>query len=212
MSGKFIVIDGGDGAGKSTQLKMLGDYLLKKGIETVQTKEPGGTEVGLEIRKLLVEGDKDKMDAIAEALLYYADRRIHLTKKIWPALEKGQWVLSDRFADSTKAYQYYGYNKRVSKEVLDDLYNLVVGEGHAPDLVIIMDLNPIIGLERSFAKIGNKETRHESRGLEFHNNLRQGFLEIAKENPTLYKVVDANKSIEEIHEEIIKIVNEKFGF
>lgn len=212
MQGKFIVIDGGDGAGKSTQLRLLRDYLLTKNIEAILTKEPGGTEVGLEIRRLLVEGDPDKMDAIAEALLYYADRRIHLTKKIWPALEEGDWVLSDRFADSTMAYQYYGYGKRVQKDVLEYLYKLVVGDRN-PDLTIIIDLDPEVGLARSFAKSGQmefKELRHESRAREFHHNLREGFLEIAKTDTTRYKVVNGNQSIEGIHKDILKIVDEKF--
>ena len=91
LSGKFITFEGGEGTGKSTQLRLLSEYLTRKGIENIQTKEPGGTEIGLELRRILVTGDKDKMDAVAEALMYYADRRIHLTKKIWPALEKGEW-------------------------------------------------------------------------------------------------------------------------
>ena len=127
MRGKFITIEGGEGTGKSTQLSLLADYLKAKNLDVVITKEPGGTEVGLEIRKILLTGDKDKMDPIAEALMYYADRRIHLASKILPALDEGKWVISDRFADSTMAYQYYGYNKRVSKEVLAQLHEMVVG-------------------------------------------------------------------------------------
>ena len=110
--GKFITFEGGEGTGKSTQLKLLAAYLEQLGVSAIQTKEPGGTDLGQELRKMLVTGDKDKMDAVAEALLYYADRRIHLTKKVWPAIDEGKWVLSDRFADSSVAYQYYGYDKR----------------------------------------------------------------------------------------------------
>ena len=151
LSGKFITFEGGEGTGKSTQLRLLSEYLTQKGIENIQTKEPGGTEIGLELRRILVTGDKDKMDAVAEALMYYADRRIHLTKKIWPALEKGEWVLSDRFADSTVAYQYYGYEKRIPKDLLDDLYKISVGD-FKPDLTLILDLDPEIGLARSMKK------------------------------------------------------------
>lgn len=213
MNGCFITFEGGDGTGKSTQIKLLEDYLKAKGKDVVTTKEPGGTEVGLEIRKLLVCGDKDKFDAVAEALLYFADRHIHLTKKIWPAMNEGKIVLSDRFADSTFAYQYWGYNKRVSKETLQSLYQISVGD-FKPDLTIILDIDPEIGLERSFNKAKNmdvKELRFEGRELEFHHNLRKGFLEIAKEEPNRCVVLDADKSIDELHRDIVSVVNQRLG-
>ncbi len=213
MKGLFITFEGGEGTGKSTQIKLLEEYLKEKGEDVVTSKEPGGTEVGLEIRKLLVCGDKDKFDATAEALLYFADRHIHLTKKIWPAMEKGAIVLSDRFADSTMAYQYYGYNKRVSKETLNTLYDIAVGQ-FKPDLTIILDIDPEKGLARSFAKAKNmdvKELRFEGRDLEFHHNLRNGFLEIAKAEPERCVVLDADKTIEDLHTDIIKVVEEKLG-
>ncbi|MBQ8631023.1 MAG: dTMP kinase [Alphaproteobacteria bacterium] len=210
--GLFITFEGGEGTGKSTQLRLLAEVLQKAGIANIATKEPGGTDVGQELRRILVTGDKDKCDAVAEALLYYADRRIHLTNKIWPALENGTWVLSDRFADSTVAYQYYGYNKRISMEMLDDLYKMVVGD-FKPDLTIILDIDPQIGLARSMAKsrtMAVKETRHESRGLEFHNNLRAGYLELAAREPQRFAVLNADKSIDELHEDIKKLVSERF--
>ena len=125
MKGRFITFEGGEGTGKTTQIKMLSKYLQSKGIEIVLTKEPGGTPIGQELRTMLCTGDKDKFDAVAEALLYYADRRIHLQQKILPALAEGKWVISDRFADSTMAYQYYGYNKRVPKQTLEELYKMI---------------------------------------------------------------------------------------
>ncbi len=213
MTGRFITFEGGEGCGKSTQLHLLQEYLQKRQIDVISTKEPGGTEIGLELRHLLVTGDKDKMDAIAETLLYYADRRIHMTKKVWPAMAEGKWVLSDRFADSTVAYQYYGYNKKVEKSVLDNLYQVAVGD-FKPDLTIILDIDVEVGLNRSFAKaagMAEKETRHESRGLEFHQLLRQGFLEIAKQEPQRCVVLNADKSIEELHREIVQVVNERLG-
>ena len=213
MSGYFITFEGGEGTGKSTQIKLLEEYLKVKGKDVVTTKEPGGTEVGLEIRKLLVCGDKDKFDATAEALLYFADRHIHLTKKIWPAMDEGKVVLSDRFADSTFAYQYWGYNKRVSKETLQSLYDIAVGD-FKPDLTIILDIDPKIGLERSFNKAKTmevKELRFEGRELEFHHNLRKGFLEIAKDEPNRCVVLNADKTIEELHQDIVNIVNQKLG-
>ncbi len=213
MQGKFITFEGGEGTGKSTQINLLSEYLQQKGEDVITSKEPGGTEVGQDIRKLLVCGDKDKFDAVAEALLYFADRHIHLTKKIWPAMEKGTIVLSDRFADSTFAYQYYGYNKRVSKETLDNLYKIAVGD-FKPDLTIILDIDPKIGLARSFNKAKTmeiKELRFEGRELEFHDNLREGFLEIARAEPDRCVVLDANKSIEELHKDIIKVINDRLG-
>ena len=211
-SGKFITFEGGDGCGKSTQLKMLSDFLHQRHVNNLMTKEPGGTEVGLELRRLLVTGDKDKFDAITECLLYYADRRVHLTNKVWPALKEGTWVLSDRFADSTVAYQYYGYDKKVPLDVLSGLYDMAVGQ-FQPDLTILFDLDPQIGLERSFKKALHsevQETRHESRGLEFHNRLRKGFLELAKQNPQRFVVLDAGKSIEDLHHEVIRVIAERF--
>lgn len=209
--GLFITFEGGEGTGKSTQLKLLADFLSQRNISVVTTKEPGGTDIGQELRRILVTGDKDKMDAVAEALLYYADRRIHMTKKVWPALEEGKWVLSDRFADSTVAYQYYGYDKRVPYQTLENLYKLTVGD-FKPDLTILLDINPEIGLARSMAKAGHmtvKETRHESRALEFHNNLRNGYLEMAQKEPERFIVLNADKSIEDLHQEIIKVVTER---
>ena len=210
--GYFITFEGGEGTGKSTQLKLLADYLSSKHIRNIQTKEPGGTQAGLELRKLLVCGDKNKFDPIAEALLYYADRRVHLVNKIWPALENGEWVLSDRFADSTMAYQYYGYEKRVAKSVLEQLYNLTVGN-FKPDLTILLDIDPKIGLQRSLQKAAGmtvKETRFESRELDFHHHMREGYLEMASAEPKRFVVLDADKSIEALHQDVVKAINERF--
>ncbi|MBQ8870140.1 MAG: dTMP kinase [Alphaproteobacteria bacterium] len=213
MLGKFITFEGGEGTGKSTQIKLLADFLKTKQKDIVLTKEPGGTQIGLELRRILIEGEVNKLDAQAEALLFFADRRIHMVKKVWPALENGQWVLSDRFADSTMAYQYYAYNKRLSKEDIDALYAFAVGK-FKPDLTIVLDIEPTIGLARSFKKaetMENKETRNENRELIWHQNLRHGFLEIAKENPDRCVVLDANKTIEDLHQDIVKVVCDKFG-
>lgn len=210
MVGRFITVEGGEGTGKSTQVKLLEEYLSSKGIDVVITREPGGTEIGTELRRLLCTGDKDKFDPIAEALLYYADRRIHLQQKVWPALEKGSWVISDRFADSTMAYQYYGYNKRVPKKILEDLYNITVGDFY-PDLTLILDIDPQIGLSRSMVKNSQyeeQEIRFESRKLDFHNNLRNGFLEIAK-TADRYVVLNAEQSVHDLHSDIVKVVDER---
>ena len=213
MRGKFITFEGGEGCGKSTQVRLLAEYLRQKNIDVVLTKEPGGTVEGRVLRELLVTGDKDKFDAVAECLLYYADRRNHLTKVVWPELEQNKWVISDRYADSTEAYQYYGYDKRVDLSVLQELYRIVAGE-FKPDLTIILDMDPEIGLRRSFAKseaMEVKELRFESQKLEFHNNLRKGFLEIAKREPERCAVIDANTDIHTLHKRVIAVVQSRLG-
>lgn len=213
MKGKFITFEGGEGTGKSTQIKLLSEYLKQKNYDILITKEPGGTELGLELRKILTTGDKDKMDAITEALLFFADRHNHLSEKIWPALDKGNWVLSDRFADSTFAYQYYGHQGRVSKDNLNNLYAIAVGD-FKPDLTIILDIDPKIGLKRSFNKAKTaevQELRFENIDIEFHKRLRNGFLEIANSEPNRCVVLDADKPIENLHLDIINVINERFG-
>ncbi len=213
MAGKFITFEGGEGTGKSTQINLLCDFLKQKNKDAVLTKEPGGTEVGLALRRILTEGDVGKLDAVAEALLFFADRRLHMVQKVWPALAKDMWVLSDRFADSTMAYQYYAYDKRLSKEDITSLYRFAVGD-FEPDLTIILDIDPKIGLARSFKKAEGmtvKETRIESQGLVWHERLRKGFLEIAKENPDRCVVLTADKPIDELHQEIVQLVSQRFG-
>ena len=213
MRGRFITFEGGEGCGKSTQVKLLEAYLQKKGVATLLTKEPGSTPEGQILRQLLVTGDKDKFDAISECLLYYADRRCNLTKVVWPALEQGKWVISDRYADSTEAYQYYGYDKRVSPDVLNELYQIVAGD-FKPDLTIILDIDPEVGMRRSFAKaetMAIKELRFESRQLEFHHNLRRGFLEIAAREPQRCVVINADADIETVHQRVIKAVQQRLG-
>ncbi len=208
--GCFITLEGGEGSGKTTQIGLLAAYLQNKGIDVMTTKEPGGTEVGQELRKILCTGNKDKMDAVAEALLYYADRRIHLQSKVLPALERGTWVISDRFADSTVAYQYYGYDKRLPKEMLDQLYAITVGH-FRPDLTIILDIDPAKGVARSLKRNGSaavQETRFESRELAFHENLRRGFREIAQSSPH-YVLLNADQSVESLHREIVKMTEER---
>ncbi len=213
MRAPFITFEGGEGSGKSTQIKLLEEYLKQKNIDFITTKEPGGTPLGIELRRLLVEGAADKMDARAEALLFFADRRIHMTQKVWPALEKGIWVLSDRFADSTMAYQYYAYDKRLSKEDILTLYAFAVGN-FKPDLTLILDIDPTIGLARSFGKAATmavKETRNENRALLWHQNLRRGYLQIAKEEQDRCVVLDANKDIESLHKDIVAVFEKRFG-
>ena len=203
--GLFITFEGGEGSGKSTQIKRFAEYLKQKGEQVVITREPGATEEGQVIRKLLVEGKKDKFDELTEVLLFYADRRINLTKIIFPAIEEGKIVLSDRFNDSTIAYQYYGAAKFKDREILDTLYNLVAPK-FKPDITFLLDIDVKTGLERSFKKaetMKEKELRFENEAIAFHERLREGYLELAKREPERFCVIEAKGSEEEVAREII---------
>ena len=208
MSGFFITLEGGEGAGKSTQIKMLKSALEDLGKEVLLTREPGGSKGGELIRPLLVSGEAD-WDAVSETLLFSAARRDHLTHKIWPAIKEGKIVLCDRFADSTLAYQGYGRgNNPGIQEIVKTLYKIVAGD-FEPDLTLILDIDPKIGLKRSCDRADNTEKRFENMDFSFHENLRQGFLKIAKENPKRCYIVNADRTPEEVHKEIVKLVKEK---
>lgn len=207
----FITFEGGEGAGKSLQLTRFADYLEAKGLAVVKTREPGGTEVGQEIRRLLVEGKQDKFDEITELLLFYADRRIDLQKVIFPALADNKIVLSDRFNDSTIAYQFYGSNKFSDTKIMDTLYQIVAGS-FKPDLTFLLDIDVKIGLERSFNKakmMTHKELRFENINISFHERLRQGYLELAQKEPDRFIVIDAASSVEDVSADIIRRFEER---
>jgi dTMP kinase len=205
--GRFITLEGGEGAGKSTQIARLAVWLKTRGRDVVTTREPGGAPGAEMIRKLLVEGPAERWDGTTEALLHFAARRDHLRATVWPALERGAWVVSDRFADSTRAYQGYGHG--LDLESLDRLYEVAV-DGFHPDLTIILDLPVETGLARAAARRGT-ETRYESLPRDFHERVRQGFLEIAKNEPKRCAVVDASKDIDGIAQAIVRAVAERLG-
>jgi dTMP kinase len=202
----FITFEGGEGSGKSTQISLFEQYLKTNKKDVILTREPGGTTIGKEIRRLLVEGDKDKFDEITETLLFYADRRINLTKVVWPALKEGKIVLSDRFNDSTIAYQYYGAGKFADTKIIDTLYNVVAGS-FKPNITFLLDIDVKVGLERSFKKAestNTKELRFEKVDISFHERLRQGYLELAKKEPKRFRIINAAQYINSVHQDIIK--------
>ncbi|NQU56320.1 MAG: dTMP kinase [Rhodospirillales bacterium] len=203
--GKFITFEGGEGTGKSTQVVLLADTLRGAGIDVVTTREPGGAPGAEEIRNLLVNGAVNRWTPISEALLNNAARAEHLDKTVFPALEKGQWVISDRFADSTMAYQGYGHG--ISREALKDLSFAVLGD-FKPDLTIIFDLDLETGLMRAGAR-GQGEDRYERMGQDFHQRLRKGFLQIAEEEPARCAVIDAAVSIEQVAAAINTLVSDR---
>ena len=205
--GRFITLEGGEGAGKSTQIAKLKAWLESRGREVLATREPGGSPGAEAIRKLLVEGATDRWDGTTEALLHFAARRDHLRATVWPALKSGVWVLSDRFADSTRAYQGYGHGLDLA--VLERLYELAVGS-FRPDLTLVLDLPVEAGLARAAERRG-AETRYESLPRDFHQRVREGFLDIAKRDPKRCAVIDAAKDIDTIAHAITRVVIDRLG-
>jgi dTMP kinase len=199
--GIFVSVEGIEGTGKSTQARMLSEYLTKKGYETALTEEPGGTAISREIRRVLLSTKHDKMDYMAELLLYNAARIQHIKEKIAPALAKGKIVITDRFSDSTVAYQ--GYGRGISLKLIDSLDRIATG-GMRPNLTILLDLDVETGLMRN--KHINKVDRLELEDVKFHKKVRKGFLKLAAKEPKRIKLVKASKGIADIHREIVRIV------
>jgi len=197
--GKFITFEGGEGSGKSTQARMLYEFLRSKDISTILTREPGGSEVAEEIRNVIVNGSANKVDAHAEVLLLVAARRDHILKRIQPALNLGQWVVCDRFIDSTFVYQ--GETKGVPMQLIQNLHD-VFCFGIMPDKTVLCDVSVERGLERAKAR-SSEEDRFEKNGFNFHKNVREGFLSLSQLYPERYFVVNGENSIENIHFHII---------
>lgn len=193
----FIVIEGGDGAGKSTQAKLLKKWFETKGYEVLFTREPGGTTLGEKLREIILHGEE--ISPKTEALLYAADRSHHINSKIRPALQQGKIVLSDRYIDSSIAYQ--GYGRNLGEKVIQDL-NFWATDNLKPDIVIVLDIDPKENMVR-----GNKDNI-ENQPIEFHNQVRKFFLKQCEENKN-YKLIKARGKIKEIHEKIVAIVQER---
>jgi dTMP kinase len=204
--GRFISIEGGEGAGKSTQVGMLVAALDRAGIPARATREPGGSPAGEAIRRLLLEGEGERWDAIGEALLLVAARRDHVTRVIAPVLAQGVWVVSDRFADSTTAYQ--GYGRGVALQDLVILHRIALGD-FAPDLTLILDLPVEIGLARAAAR--SPADRFERLDRDFHEKLRQGFRQIAADNPARCILVDASGDPQMVHLAVVAAVEQRLG-
>ena len=205
--GRFITIEGGEGAGKSTQARRLAAALGQRGLDVVLTREPGGAPGAERVRELLLGEHGDDWHPLTEALLHFAARREHLSKTIMPALERGDWVVSDRFADSTTAYQGYGLG--LGRDVIEGLSALSIGT-FSPDRTVILDLSAEDGMARARAR-GDQLDRYENMDLEFHRRLRKGFLEIADRDPGRCLVIDAGASIEDIASQILIAVETRLG-
>lgn len=204
--GRFITLEGGEGAGKSTQIQVIKDYLLSRGNDVVVTREPGGTSEGQEIRNLLVSGDKDKWSPLSETLLILADRAAHLESLIRPALAEGKYVVCDRFFDSTRAYQ--GVAGGLGLDVIHNLQQPVLGTT-LPDVTLLLDIDPEKGLRRAQERGG--ELRFESKTLAYHRTLRNAFLDFAAQEPDRIFVIDADRDVKAVSDDILAVLDERLN-
>jgi len=203
----FITVEGGEGGGKSTQVRLLAQSFERAGIEVDLSREPGGAPGAEDIRNLLVTGATERWQPMSEVLLHFAARVEHVTHTLKPALVAGRWAISDRFADSTVAYQGYGHG--LDLQFLKQLYHMTLGE-FRPDLTLIIDLPVEVGLARAKARF-DSEDRYERMDVDFHQRLRDGFLSIARSEPNRCRLIDASRSIEDVQRQILEHVNSRFG-
>ena len=197
----FISFEGIDGSGKTTQLELLAEQLRTEGHQVLLTREPGGSPGAEEIRTLVLQGDPDRWTAETELLLFTAARRDHLERTILPALAAGKIVLCDRFADSTRMYQ--GLSRGDLRQAVDTLHALMIGT--EPDLTVLIDINPALGLRRAKSRHGTEE-RFEDFGESLQARMRQGFLTLAAEQPHRIRLVDGDRSIEEVAQDVSNLV------
>ncbi|ACG78016.1 thymidylate kinase [Phenylobacterium zucineum HLK1] len=205
--GRFITFEGGEGAGKSTQVKRLAARLEAQGLEVVTTREPGGSAGAESIRALVLNGEADRWSPVTETLLMYAARRDHIERVIRPALARGAWVICDRFADSTRAYQ--GAAGGTDPALIAALEAHIL-EDVRPDLTLVFDLPPEVGLERAHARAG-AEMRFESKGMAFHQRLREGFRAIAAAEPQRCAVIDATAPMDAVEGAVWTAVSERLA-
>lgn len=205
--GRFITFEGGEGTGKSTQVRLLASYFVQSALDVVQTREPGGSPSAEEIRTLLVTGAPDRWSPMAETLLFYAARVEHWRQVIEPALARGAHVVCDRFADSTMAYQAYAGGLQL--RLIMELHRLALA-GVEPDITFVLDIPVDEGLRRAATR-RDAETRFERKGREFHERLRQGFLDIAQRAPKRCVIVDAAQPIERVHAAVLAALKTRVG-
>lgn len=197
--GYFITFEGVEGCGKTTQIKLLSEFLTTHGMQTVLTREPGGCPIADKIRTILLDADNRALSPLAELMLYAAARTQHVTEVISPALETGKIVLCDRFCDATVAYQSFG--RGIERSIIDSL-NQQACQGVSPDLTVLVDCDPKLGLERARKRIetssGPREERFELEALTFHQRVRAGYQQLAIDDPDRFLIIDGSGTIEEI--------------
>ncbi len=205
--GYFITFEGVEGCGKTTQIKLLSEFLLARGMHTVLTREPGGCPIADKIRTILLDAENKALSPLAELMLYAAARAQHVTEVISPALEAGKIVLCDRFCDATLAYQSFG--RGIDRGVIDNL-NLQACQGATPHLTVLVDCDPRVGLERARQRIeatsGPREERFELEALAFHERVRAGYLRLAADDPERFLIINGADSIEAIFAAISTLV------
>lgn len=210
--GRFITLEGGEGAGKSTQAKRLARHLEALGLELLLTREPGGTEGAEAIRELIVHGPADRWRPLTELYLFLAARDDHLERAILPALKRGAWVVCDRFADSSRVYQ--GYAGEVGLETVDALHAPLLA-GHEPDLTLLLDVPVEVGMARCSARsssaAGGPIARFEAKDRAYHERVREGFLMLAAREAARFVVIDAAKDEEQVAEAVWRAVTSRFG-
>lgn len=203
MSGYFISIEGGEGAGKSTALGCIQNWLNEQDIEFILTREPGGTPLAEEIRSLVLSPRDEPVDVHAELLLVFAARVQHVKQTILPALKEGKWVISDRFIDSS--YIYQGVGRGIDAKLIDDLVDRFL-QGALPDATILLDVPVVLGLQRVAAR--GDINRLDGESVEFHEKVRKGFLNLANKHSQRIKVVDASRSLSEVEGNIRCLLSE----
>lgn len=202
-NGLFITFEGIDGSGKSTQAKMLAEHLRESGHEVVETREPGGSEGAEEIRALVLQGDPDRWSAETEILLFTAARRDHLERLIEPALTRGEIVICDRFADSTRMYQ--GLSRGDLRSVVDKLHDLMIQR--EPDITVLIDMDPAKGLARALSR-QTADERFEAFGHDLQKKIRTGFLSLAAEFSERFRIIDGDREIEAVAEDVRRVVDD----
>ena len=204
----FITFEGGEGSGKSSALRLLDEKLRAEGFQTVLTREPGGTPIAEQIRNVILDRANTAMDARTEALLYAASRRQHLVEKVWPAIKEGKIVLCDRYLDSSLAYQGGARGLGID-EILN--VNLFATEGTFPDLTLLFDIEPELGLTRIAKNAQREVNRLDLEKIEFHKGVRATFLSLAKRYPDRFVVIDASQSLEKVVDDAYKAIKERLG-
>jgi len=204
--GRFVSFEGIEGCGKTTQIGLLSDYLKQRSIPFTVTREPGGTAVGEGIRKILLHSETIHLTAASELLLFYASRSQNITEKIIPSLNRGEMVICDRFYDASMAYQ--GFGRGIPLEFIEKVTELVCN-GYRPEVTILLDIDPKVGLTRARARNHTRiedEGRFEMEDLEFYTRIRNGYLELARREPQRIRTIEADRAIQEIHRDILKVL------
>ena len=202
----FITLEGPEGSGKTSAIKIVKELLEKEGYQIVMTREPGGTPISEQIRNVILDKANTAMDYRTEALLYAASRRQHLVEKVWPNVKEGKLVICDRYLDSSLAYQ--GFARGLGVEDILNV-NMYATEGTFPDLTLLFDLEPDVGLKRISANSDREVNRLDLEKISFHEKVRNGYLELAKRFPERYVIIDASKSLEEVASSALKAIKER---